>query len=101
MRKLLITASLCMAATAASAGPDTLTGKPNMTLSNGCVYAPIASGQANSWALVYASAGPAAACAFHVYTQPTFVTRAQAASVSFAQTSTIALEPDYMVGVFR
>lgn len=99
MRTVLITASLCLAATAASAGPDT--GKPNMTLSNGCVYAPIASGQANSWALVYASAGPAATCAFQVYTQPTFVTRAEAANISFSQTSTIAIEPDYMVGVFR
>ncbi|MEO0378821.1 MAG: hypothetical protein AAF252_01030 [Pseudomonadota bacterium] len=101
MRTFLITASLCLAATAASAGPNATTGKPNMTLSNGCVYTPISSGQPNTWALVYASTGPAATCAFQVYTQPTFVSRAQAANMSFVQTASIAVEPDYLVGVFR
>lgn len=101
MRSLTIIASLCLAATAAAAGPNGVDGTKNITLTNGCVYTPSPSGAANTWALVYASTGPAATCAFQVYTQPTFVSRAQAAELSFVQSSTHAIEPDYLVGVFR
>ncbi|MEP1198318.1 hypothetical protein [Tateyamaria sp.] len=101
MRSLMITASLCIAASAASAGPNYLDGNSNMTLSNGCVYTPSPAGTANTWALIYASTGPAASCAFQVYTQPTFVSRAEASSLTFTRTASIAVEPEYLVGVFR
>ena len=101
MRSLLIAASLCLAASTATAGPDYVNSQYNIRLSNGCVYTPSPSGQPNTWALIFASTGPAASCAFQVYTQPTFVSRAEASSLGFIQTASIAVEPEYLVGVFR
>ena len=96
MRSLMITASLVLAATAASAGPNT-----DMTLANGCVYAPSPAGHANAWSLKAATGGPAASCAFTVYTMPSFVAQARTSIISFAPTPTIAVQPDYLFGVFR
>lgn len=102
MRSLIITASLCLAATAASAGSDyEPVTRSNITLSNGCVYAPSVSGHVNAWSLKAATTGAAANCAFTVYTMPTFVARAQTSIISFAPTPAIALQPEYHVGVFR
>jgi len=103
MRNLFITASLCLAATAASAGSEfePISRVDNITLSNGCVYTPSQSGRANAWSLSQATSGPAASCAFTVYTMPSFVARAQTSIISFAPTPSIALQPEYHVGVFR
>ncbi|MFL4471234.1 hypothetical protein ACERZ8_15595 [Tateyamaria armeniaca] len=102
MRSLMITASLCLAATAASAGSDyEPVSKSNIQLSNGCVYAPSTSGQANAWSLQAARNGAAASCAFTVYTMPSFVAQARTSIISFAPTPAIALQPEYHVGVFR
>ncbi|WP_299731654.1 hypothetical protein [uncultured Tateyamaria sp.] len=96
MRSLILTASLCLAAATASAGSNS-----DMTLSNGCVYAPSTAGHANAWSLKAATNGPAANCAFTVYTMPSFVAQARTSIISFAPTPTIALQPEYHVGVFR
>ncbi|MEM6373473.1 MAG: hypothetical protein AAF727_11935 [Pseudomonadota bacterium] len=97
----MITASLCLAASAATAAPELADRQNSMTLSNGCIYAPSTSGQANAWSLKAANGGSAADCAFTVYTMPSFVARAQSSIVSFAPTPSLALQPDYHVGVFR
>ena len=73
----------------------------DMTLANGCVYAPSPAGHANAWSLKAATSGPAASCAFTVYTMPSFVAQARTSIISFAPTPTIALQPDYLFGVFR
>ena len=102
MRSLMISASLCLAATAASAASDyEPVTRSDITLSNGCVYSPSTSGQANAWSLRAARNGSAASCAFTVYTMPTFVSQARTSIISFAPTPSVALYPEYHVGVFR
>lgn len=89
MRALTIAAGLCLAATAASATvkyelvtrTDT-----NLTLTNGCVYAPNQFAQDNTWTFAYANANAADTC-------PLAVRLLQRADVHFA--------PGYLVGVYR
>ena len=89
MRTFVIAASLCLAATAASATAKyelvTRT-DTNLTLTNGCVYAPNQFAQDDSWTFVHANAGTAKTC-------PLAVRLLQRADVHFA--------PGYLVGVYR
>ncbi|MEL6563393.1 MAG: hypothetical protein AAF822_06460 [Pseudomonadota bacterium] len=89
MRALMIATGLCMAATAASATAElelvTRT-DTNLTLNNGCVYAPAQFAQDNTWTFAYANANAGDTCPLAVRLQ-------QRADVHFA--------PQYLVGVYR
>ena len=89
MRALKLAAGLCMAATAASAssGLELVTRTDtNLTLNNGCVYAPAQFSQDNTWTFAYANANAHDTCPLAVRLQ-------QRASAHF--------EPSYLVGVYR
>lgn len=116
MRALIIAAGLCLASTAATAGPDYKFVAPsagNLALSNGCVYMPNPSGQAGSYALSYTKAGTTAKCALQVQVRrpvaaspvsqgaAQMVARAQTSLVSYVTAPGIATEPQYIVGAFR
>jgi hypothetical protein len=122
MRALIIAAGLCLATTAASAEVEyqlASRADANITLSNGCVYAPHPSGQAQSWSLLYTEVGTTARCALSVRTQAapasqapvarferpsaataSTVSRGAVSQLLYAQAG-VATEPKYLVGVFR
>ncbi|WP_415921804.1 hypothetical protein [Tateyamaria sp. SN6-1] len=88
MRVLMIAAGLCVAATAASAATklETVTRTDtNLTLNNGCVYAPNSFAQDGTWTFVHATAGAHDSCPLAV--------RLETRSAHF--------EPGYLVGVYR
>ena len=89
MRALTIAAGLCMAATAASATAElelvTRT-DTNLTLNNGCVYAPAQFTQDNTWTFAYANANAHDTCPLAVRLQ-------HRTSANF--------QASYLVGVYR
>ena len=88
MRALTIAAGLCLAATAASATVTYETVSrtdTNITLTNGCVYAPAQFRSDNTWTFVHANAGTAKTC-------PLMVRPIE---------RDIAFKVDYLVGVYR
>jgi hypothetical protein len=124
MRAMMFAAGLCVVASAASAGPDY---KPaslsngNLILTNGCVYAPHASGQAQVWSLLYTQAGTPAGCALTLRTQsapvassyasvppipvaqpsPVYTAPVHTSRASLHQAPVPADEPRYLLGVYR
>lgn len=87
MRKLMITVSLCLAATGAMASSEQAVAVKTsdvLTLQNGCTYTPVAQSAGKTWALQSVAAAPGL-CPQRV--------RERAPKVS--------LVPDYVVGVYR
>ena len=64
MRALMIATGLCVAATAASAAELELVTRTdtNLTLNNGCVYAPNQFAQDETWTFVYGNANAGSTC---------------------------------------
>ncbi|MEO0746208.1 MAG: hypothetical protein AAFU86_09655 [Pseudomonadota bacterium] len=88
MRALMIATGLCVAATAASAAELELVTRTdtNLTLNNGCVYAPNQFAQDETWTFVYGNANAGSTCPLAVRLQ---------------QRETIHFAPEYLVGVYR
>lgn len=89
MRLLMISASLALATTTASAATKLLPvaqTTANLTLNNGCVYAPDPRAADGTWTFVFANAKASGSCPTAVRLQPS---------------SAVDGTPGYLVGVYR